>query len=142
MINAQQRCTNSKRRGYENYGGKGVRFLFKSYEEFINHVGKRTSPKHSLDRYPDTDGNYEIGNVRWATRLEQNLNRRKPKNDNIPRGVSVRNLKNGGHTYTARITLDYKVKTLGVFPTMIQAEKAYLFAYFRAYKEMPPEYRG
>ena len=29
----------------------------------------------SLDRYPNRDGNYELGNCRWATRTEQSINR-------------------------------------------------------------------
>jgi len=49
-----------------------------SYEAFRDHIGPRPSPKHSLDRI-NNDGNYEPGNVRWATWAEQMLNRRKPR---------------------------------------------------------------
>jgi hypothetical protein len=41
----------------------------------LEHVGRRPSPSHSLDRI-DNFGNYEPGNVRWATSQQQNQNKR------------------------------------------------------------------
>jgi len=38
-------------------------------------MGPRPSAKHSVDRYPNGNGNYEPGNVRWATMKEQGRNR-------------------------------------------------------------------
>ncbi len=46
------------------------------FNAFLAHIGRRPSPSHSLDRI-NNDGNYEPGNVRWATKREQGLNRRK-----------------------------------------------------------------
>jgi hypothetical protein len=67
--------------GYENYGERGIRvcgrWLGKTgFANFLADVGPRPSPSHSLDRFPDNDGDYEPGNVRWATLEEQHNNRR------------------------------------------------------------------
>ena len=74
--NAKQRCTNSKRKGWKNWGGRGIEFRFKSFAEFLAEIGKRPSPKLTVDRI-DNDGHYEVGNVQWATREHQIKNRRK-----------------------------------------------------------------
>lgn len=79
--NMIQRSTNPNATGYENYGGRGISVfpLWKiSFKEFINHIGPRPSKKHSIDRI-NNDGNYEPGNVRWATNTEQSANKRKDK---------------------------------------------------------------
>lgn len=47
-----------------------------SFEQFYEHLGPRPTPKHSVDR-KNNDGNYELGNVRWATKSEQMKNKRK-----------------------------------------------------------------
>lgn len=74
----RQRCSDKKCRAYYRYGGRGISVCErweKSFEAFITDVGRRPSPKHSLDRYPNNDGNYEPGNVRWATGIMQVRNR-------------------------------------------------------------------
>lgn len=48
-----------------------------SFLAFLGHVGLAPTPAHTLDRI-DPFGNYEPGNVRWATWEEQRRNRRQP----------------------------------------------------------------
>lgn len=72
------RCTNSQTRAYKYYGARGIcvcdRWM-NSFDAFLLDMGPRPSKKHSIDR-EDNDGNYEPGNCRWATKEEQNANRR------------------------------------------------------------------
>lgn len=72
---ARKRCNDPKNKDYRYYGGRGIQFRFTSFEEFFIELGERPSPKHTLDRI-ETNGHYEPGNVRWATRTVQNANRR------------------------------------------------------------------
>lgn len=77
-IGMRQRCLNPNKREYPHYGGRGITVCkewLSSFEAFFAHVGPRPSPKHSLDRI-DVNGNYEPGNVRWATQKEQIENTR------------------------------------------------------------------
>jgi len=71
---ARQRCTNPKHVKFHAYGAKGIEFKFKSFEEWWDVLGKKPTPKHTVDRI-DGKGNYEVGNVRWASSVEQNTNK-------------------------------------------------------------------
>lgn len=73
------RCSEKTLKCYYRYGGRGIvvceRWL-DSLENFIADVGKRPSPKHSIERI-DNDGNYEPDNVCWATKETQQNNTRR-----------------------------------------------------------------
>ncbi len=76
-----KRCYNPKSDSYHRYGGFNPPVTVceewrNSYEAFLRDMGRRPSPVHTLDRYPNPHGNYEPGNVRWATVTEQGRNRR------------------------------------------------------------------
>jgi hypothetical protein len=73
-----QRCVNPANKNYPRYGGRGIRVCerwAKSFLAFIEDVGRRPSDEFTIER-KNTNGNYEPGNVRWATFSEQNRNLR------------------------------------------------------------------
>lgn len=79
--NMKTRCYNVKSDDYKNYGGRGIKVCdeWHDFRNFYNHVS--TLPHfgelgYTLDRI-NVNGNYEPGNVRWATAKEQARNRRK-----------------------------------------------------------------
>jgi hypothetical protein len=78
-----QRCHNSKNKSYKNYGGRGIGVCSEWHDVavYIAWIEERLGPRpegQSLDRI-NNDGNYEPGNVHWATALQQEQNKRAVK---------------------------------------------------------------
>lgn len=73
----KSRCYNQNDHHYKNYGGRGIgvcdRWRY-SFVNFFQDVGE-IREGYSIDRI-NNDGNYEPGNVRWATPSEQMSNTR------------------------------------------------------------------
>lgn len=86
-----QRCTNPSNPAYPAYGGRGIKICRRwlKYENFLADVGRRPSPKHSLDR-KDNDKGYNPTNCKWSFWVDQMNN----------------------HRRTVRITLNGRTQTL------------------------------
>jgi hypothetical protein len=72
------RCYNTRSKHYVNYGARGIQVCDSwrwSFVQFLADMGNRPSCDLSIDRI-NNDGNYEPGNCRWATRIQQRRNRR------------------------------------------------------------------
>lgn len=71
---ARRRCTNPNDSKWKDYGGRGIQFLFTSFENFLTEIGSKPDGL-TLER-SNNEGHYEPGNVCWATPRQQVLNRR------------------------------------------------------------------
>lgn len=73
----RSRCKNPKDKNYHLYGGRGITYDLRwdDFGCFLMDVGYRPAPGYTIDRI-NNNGNYELGNVRWATKKEQSMNRR------------------------------------------------------------------
>lgn len=73
-----ERCRNPSNANYKSYGGRGIECKFKTRAEFLKYIMSLPgwdNPDLDLDRI-DNNGNYEPGNLRWATRVQNVANRR------------------------------------------------------------------
>lgn len=100
-----QRCYSKRNISYPNYGGRGIKVCARwlKFENFLIDMGERPIEK-TLDRR-DPNGDYEPDNCRWATRAEQQSNKRV-----LPPRKSPRTHCPNGHEY---IEGSYRLRAVG-----------------------------
>ena len=112
----RHRCRNEDSLSYKNYGGRGISFglEFEDFPKWLSYIktlddyGKKG---YTLDRI-ENDGNYEKGNLRWASRSTQSMKTRKLRSNNTSGFRGVSETKNG---WQVIIGIDYKGINLGTY---------------------------
>lgn len=77
-LHMKARCYNPSTKEFMQYGGRGIHVCPEwqnSFDAFLIYIGPRPTDDHSIDRI-DVNGHYWPGNVRWATNIQQQNNKR------------------------------------------------------------------
>lgn len=128
-LHMRARCLDPRVRSYPYYGGRGITICDRwatSFSDFLSDMGEPPAGM-TLDRI-NPDGNYERANCRWATRLEQTLNRRwfETRGESNGRArlteTQVREIRTKGKYATCReIAQDYGV-SIGAIRKVLNGE--------------------
>lgn len=126
-----RRCYTPSEHQYADYGGRGIEVCREWHDPatYITYVeqelGPRPGPGYSIDRI-DNDLGYQPGNLRWATRSQQNGNQRQrvlagyPLGEAGARGIRLTRV----GRYQARVCRDGRERVIGTFATLEEAVAA------------------
>ena len=121
----KQRCLNPNTEYYYMYGGKGITVCdewINSFEQFYADMGDAPGPDYSIDRIDNNLG-YSKDNCHWVkdeTGIQQ-INQGIKKSNKS--GVTGVNWHKASNKWQARITVQGKRLSLGVFDTKEEAVK-------------------
>lgn len=80
----KRRCNHPHCKDFPNYGGRGIRVCaewvndFQAFYDYVSILPHFNESGYTIDRI-NVDGNYEPGNIRWASIKEQANNKRNSK---------------------------------------------------------------
>jgi hypothetical protein len=120
----KDRCLNRNSHAYDDYGARGIFICDEwrnNFDAFVESIGRRPTPKHTLDR-KDNDKGYEPGNMRWTTRRVQALNTRVRRDSTS--GIKGVQWNKGFRNWQVTINHDGKRHYLGAFRYKEDAIKA------------------
>lgn len=104
------RCNDKKSKNYKNYGGRGIKCEWGSFEDFYRDMNVGYKKNLQIDRI-DNNGNYSKENCRWVTSKENNQNRR---DNNVFRGEcaseAVKRLKGSPNLINTRLRIGWSLE--------------------------------
>ena len=119
--NMLSRCFDQNKPNYKDYGGRGIKVCdeWHHFKNFVKDMGPKPDKSYSLERI-DNDANYCPENCKWASRAEQNRNKR----TYVTSPTGLTGIRFRGDKYQVRVYIDGKRKSIGNFDTIQEALSA------------------